>query len=301
MICAVLLAISIQALPNITAALPEHLRVLPRHKLFDYPGALLALLGSAFLVFGLTEGTPAQWAPYAVVTIVLGVVLLTVFVGVECKVSRPLVPMKLWKTPGFTALVSSYALGFGSYIAWQFYATRFFLDVQAVSPLTAGLYYLPNAIVGVLAAAVVSRVFHIFPAHWLFITAMVSFGLGPVFFLPQTSNTSYWALSMPGIALVTLGPDLSFAAASIFITSQVPRDSQGAAGSLLVTIQNLSAAIMTGISDAIGVAASGGSDTVSLKGLHALWWFQLASALCGAIICSIFVRIPRGQEKAHAQ
>ena len=129
---------------------------------------------------------------------------------------------------------------------------------------------------------------------------MLAFALGPVFFLPQTANTSYWALSMPGIALATLGPDLSFAAASIFITSQVPRSYQGSAGSLLVTIQNISSAILTSLSDAIGVSvSSGGHDEVDLKGLRAVWWFNFATSLVAIFVCAVFVRIPKSEEREH--
>lgn len=207
LICAALLTASEQALPNVGSAVPDELCVLPRHKLFDYPGATLALLGSECLVYGLTEDDPSHWAPFAIVTIALGVLFLAAFVGVECKISRPLVPMNPWQTPGFVALVSSYALGFSSYIAWQFYATRSFLDVQAVSPLNAGLYYLPNAIVGVLAAAArlphISSPLAIHRRHGLLWPR-------PSLVPAQTSKTSYWALSMLGISLVTLGPDLSW-------------------------------------------------------------------------------------------
>lgn len=275
-------------------------------KSFDFVGAGLALAGSGCLVFGLTEGTPSGWAPYSIVVAVLGVVMLAALGYVERKVARPLIPASLWRTPGFAWLTVAYALGIGSYLAWQFYALRFFLTIQEATPLTTALYVLPNAIVGVLAAALVSRVFHIMPAHWLFVTSLVAFALGPVFFIPQTARTTYWALSMPGIALVTLGPDLSFAAASIFVTSQVPRSYQGSAGSLLVTLQNISAAVLTSVSDAIGAAVtqkgSSAGDVVTgvdLAGLRAIWWFNFAAAICGAIICAIFVRIPKSEEKEH--
>ncbi len=129
---------------------------------------------------------------------------------------------------------------------------------------------------------------------------MVSFGLGPAFFLPQTANTSYWALSMPGIALCTFGPDLSFAAASIFVTSRVPRSYQGSAGSLLMTIQNLSAAIVTSLADAIGTQVDNNAEgEVGLHGLRAIWWFALGAALTGVAITVIGVRIPKEEDKEH--
>ena len=131
---------------------------------------------------------------------------------------------------------------------------------------------------------------------------MLAYALGPVFFLPQTAGTSYWALSMPGIALVTFGPDLSFAAASIFITSSVARSYQGSAGSLLVTVQNLSAAIITAVADTIGVQVDRQpDDTVGLKGLRAIWWFGFALSLAAALITATSVRIAKTEEKEHTR
>lgn len=83
-------------------------------------------------------------------------------------------------------------------------------DIKEPPPLTVALYILPNAIVGVLGAWIVSKTLHVVPGHWILTASMVCFALGPVFFLPQIPDSSYWALSMPGVALATFGPDLSF-------------------------------------------------------------------------------------------
>ncbi|KAL5003046.1 hypothetical protein BDV10DRAFT_155459 [Aspergillus recurvatus] len=115
------------------------------------------------------------------------------------------------------------------------------------------------------------------------------------------SNPRTILLSMSGIALVTFAPDLTFAAASTFIRSLVPRSFQGSAGSLLVTIQNLSAAIVTAIGDTIGKEVSKrGGYSLGLGALHATWWFSLAIAFLAAVICVVFSRIPRS-EKNHLE
>lgn len=186
--------------------------------------------------------------------------------------------------------------------AWQFYAVQFWQRYQGATPLTVALYILPNGIVGVLAAWIVSKTLHVFPGHWIFTASMIAFGMGPAFFLPQTPSTSYWALSLPGVALATFGPDMSFAAAAIFITSSVPRSYQGSAGALLVTVQNLTSAIMTSISDSIGVKVDQlPSGEIGLQGLKAIWWFGLGSTMAGALITITMVRIPKAEEKEHVQ
>ncbi|KAK4901149.1 hypothetical protein LTR27_001705 [Elasticomyces elasticus] len=245
----------------------------PSLRQFDYAGALLSSVGCRGFYF------------------------------VEQRVTRPIIPNGIWRTPGFAALLISYFLGFGAYNGgWQFYAIQFWSRYQGASPLTVASYLLPNGIVGILAAWIVSKTLHIVSGHWIFITSMVCFALGPVFFLPQTLNTSYWVLSMPGVALATFGPDMSFAAAAIFITSSVPRLYQGSAGSLLVTIQNLTIAIMTSVSDSIGVKVDAlPNGEIVLSGIKAIWWFGLASASAGALITGTMVRIPKAEEKEHVQ
>ncbi|KAJ4296309.1 hypothetical protein N0V90_006354 [Kalmusia sp. IMI 367209] len=225
----------------------------PSLRQFDYVGAGLASMGCGLIIFGLTQGSSAQWNPYTYISIILGFLMLVGFYFVEKHVTRPLIPNRLWQTPGFGFLLISYFLGLGAYSGgWQFYAIQFWQRYQHASPLKVALYLLPNGIVGVLAAYIVSKTLHVVPTHVILTASMLAFGLGPVFFLPQTPASSYWALSMPGVALATFGPDMSFAAGAIFITSSVPRSYQGAAGSLLVTVQNLAMAVMTSVSGAIG-------------------------------------------------
>ncbi|KAI0011909.1 MFS general substrate transporter [Xylariaceae sp. FL0662B] len=288
-------------LPDLSPAKDSNDADAPSLRQFDFLGAAVSAIGSGLLLFGLTQGSSAHWSPYTYSVIIVGLLMFVAFSFIERRVSRPLIPNGLWKTPGFVALLVAYFLGFGGYSgAWQFYAIQFWQRFQGATPLTVALYFLPNGIVGVLAAWIVSKTLHIFPGHWIFTASMVCFAMGPVFFLPQTPNTSYWALSMPGVALATFGPDLSFAAAAIFITSSVPRSYQGSAGALLVTVQNLTSAIMTSISDSIGAKVDQlPTGEVGLKGIRTIWWFGLASSMTGAVITALAVRIPKAEEKEH--
>jgi MFS family permease len=296
----------------------------PSLRQFDYVGAGLAAAGCGLLVFGLTQGSSAHWNPYTYISIILGFAMLVGFYFVEKRVARPLVPNKLWQTPGFTSLLIAYFLGLGAYSkfskshpsslksslltlsiittggGWQFYAIQFWQRYQHATPLTTALYLLPNGLVGILAAYLVSRTMHLVPTHIILTISMLSFALGPAFFLPQTPSTSYYALSMPGIALATFGPDMSFAAAAIFVTSSVPRSYQGTAGSLLVTVQNLTVAIMTSVGEGIGTKVDGlPTGEIGFRGIRAIWWFGLAAALMGALITATTVRIEKAEEKEH--
>jgi MFS family permease len=81
---------------------------------FDFVGASLAAAGCGLLVFGLTQGSSAHWN-YTYINIILGIGTLGGFYFFEKQAARPLVPNKLWQTPGFTGLLVSYFLGLGAY------------------------------------------------------------------------------------------------------------------------------------------------------------------------------------------
>lgn len=300
-ICALLSVAAYFSIPKLRPVADVAGTEAPTLRQFDYIGGGCAAGGCVCLLFGLTQGPVTAWSPYTYVLIIVGLLLLVGLFFAERAAIRPLIPNRLWRTPGFTPLMIAYFLGFGSFFgAWQFYAIQFWLRIQGATPLDVALYHIPNAVVGVLATWVVSRTIHIVPGHYIYAVSMMAFTLGPAFFIPQTANTTYWKLSFPGVALVTFGPDLAFAAASIFITSNVARSYQGSAGSLLVTNQNLSSAIMTSIADAIGTRVDRGPDgQIGLEGLRAIWWFALAAQLTAALVTIVWVRIPKEEEKEH--
>ena len=300
-ICVLLCAAAWFAIPPLQPMADVSGKEAPSIKQFDYIGGFCAAGGCVCLLFGLTQGPVASWAPYTYVLILVSFALFVGLFFAERSAVRPLIPNRLWRTPGFTPLMIAYFLGFGSFFGcWQFYAIQFWLRIQHASPIAVALYHIPNALVGVLATVIVARTLHLVPGHYIYAVSMLAFTLGPAFFLPQTAHTSYWALSFPGISLVTFGPDLAFAAASIFITSNVERSYQGSAGALLVTNQNLSSAILTSVADAIGTRVDRGpSGEIGLDGLHAIWWFALAAQLLAALVTIVWVRIPKEEEKEH--
>ncbi|OGM40895.1 hypothetical protein ABOM_010006 [Aspergillus bombycis] len=252
---------------------------------FDYLGAAVSVGGCGLLIFGLTQGAPTHWTSYTYALVILGVFLIVAFYFVERWVSRPLIDNRLWKTPGMIWLLISYFLGYGAFNgAWMFYAVRFFLTIQEKPPIIAALYFVPLAISGTVATVydcIRFRTSILPPADLQY------YVLGTVI---------SWRYPR------SFGPDMSFAAASIFVTSNVPKSFQGSAGSLLVTMQNLSSAIFTAIGDTIGESvAKGEGYNLDLEALRAIWWFSLATSLLSALICGVFVRIPKAEEKEHLQ
>jgi len=120
----------------------------------DVAGAVLAALGLAGLTYGLTAwGARAGVDPVIVATLVLGVLALAGFVTVEARSSHPMLPLRLFRSPAFSAVN---LVTFTVYAALTGVFFLLVLQLQVVSgfaPLTAGLALFPVTLLMLLLSA----------------------------------------------------------------------------------------------------------------------------------------------------
>lgn len=277
---------------------------------FDWLGSALAVTGLALIIFGFTNGPVASWAPYTYSLLILGIILLMVFVFVERSyATNPLMPIEIWKTKSFPILMLSSVLGWGGFAGWQFYVSLFYLRVEKASSLLTAAYLSPNGIIGVLATFICAATLHVVPGHYLFATSCLAFGLGAVFYIPLSYNPSlsYWYTGFLGIIFSTFGPDLAFASASIFVTSNVKRKYQGAAGSLVNTTIQISMSLGVGLAGVVESSfltskhVENPTTEQTLQSYRAAWFFSLGITILGTVLTILFVRIPKTDEKSHAE
>jgi EmrB/QacA subfamily drug resistance transporter len=125
----------------------------------DVPGSLLAVGGLAGIVYGCSQAAGSGWHSAAVIgPIAAGAVLLAVFVPVERRVARPLVPLGIIanRTRG-TAYLGALIAGIGL-IGTFLLVTYYLQGILGFTPLRAGLAFLPFIAGVVVAANFVSNV-----------------------------------------------------------------------------------------------------------------------------------------------
>ena len=76
---------------------------------FDIPGAFFLAIAVGCLMFAITQAKPdALTRPEIIGAIVIGIISLFVFIGVERKITHPLLPLDFFRLPNFTfAMLSS--------------------------------------------------------------------------------------------------------------------------------------------------------------------------------------------------
>jgi EmrB/QacA subfamily drug resistance transporter len=116
----------------------------PNARRIDWAGQTALIGGLFLLVLALLRGNGDGWGSPAIVAELTGAaVLLAAFVAIEARVRQPMLPLALFRTKEFTgAQVAAFSIS-ASFFAIFLYTTLYLQQILGLSPIEAGLVYLP--------------------------------------------------------------------------------------------------------------------------------------------------------------
>ena len=174
-------------------------------------------------------------------------------------------------------------------------------DPESVKGIMLSLYYTPMAVGGIIFCVIGSSVLHIVPIKLLLVISGLAWTGAPLIFAVGPVPLHYWSQVLPSMVCGTLGIDLTFTIAAIFLSSSQPLKFQGVAGAVSSILVNLAMSFSLPISLIVKEAAAAhvASDAIDSKVDSTLWGFRAAfiygaaSAACGLVVVVFFVRISR--------
>ncbi|KAK9367190.1 major facilitator superfamily-domain-containing protein [Lipomyces kononenkoae] len=264
----------------------------------DYFGALLATAGLVMIVFALTQSgaTSKGWAePYVIALLIVGIVTFAMFIFWESKAKFPLMPLRIWRYPGFALCMFVIACGFMNFLGvLNYYITLYFQDIWGASAILTTAYLVPQAVSGVLVNVFAAFTLHIIPGRILMVIALTAFTVSALLWALQPIHLIYWAMAFPGICLSVVGADLSYNVANMHTLSAVPPESQSSAAGIFNTVFQLSAAIGIAASTTVVHAAAKNSPHTGVEQLYdsykAAFWFAVGISGVGTI-ASVFLKV----------
>ncbi|HEX8007136.1 MAG TPA: MFS transporter, partial [Trebonia sp.] len=120
----------------------------PKAGRFDPLGAVLSIAGITLLTWTIIEAPQHGWESATTIGGLLGAVaILAVFTWWQVRRPDPMLDVRLFRNPRFSAASVSIALAFFGLFGFIFMITQYFQVVRGYDPLRAGLATLPFAVV----------------------------------------------------------------------------------------------------------------------------------------------------------
>jgi DHA2 family multidrug resistance protein-like MFS transporter len=251
-------AVFLLAVPVMAVLLILAPRLLPEYRdpdagRLDVPSAALSLAAILAVIYGLKQIAQDGVGLVPVASIALGVVLGVVFVRRQLRLADPLIDLRLFRVPAFTAALATYGLGilvvFGGFV----FLPQYLQLVLGLSPLQAGLWTLPWALAFVVGSQLTPPLARRFSATTLMAGGLVLAAAGFLVFT-QVGATASFAVIVAGSVVYSLGTSPVFTVTNDLIIGSAPPERAGAAAGISETAAELGGALGIAIFGSIGVA-----------------------------------------------
>ena len=233
-------------------------RLLPEYKdpqagRLDIPSAALSLFAVLALILGLKQFALDGWGWLPAVSIAAGLALGAVFVRRQARLADPLIDLRLFRVPAFTASLVLYGFGILMVFGGFLFLPQFLQLVLGLSPLEAGLWTLPWALAFVVGSQVTPLLARRFPAASVMAIGLVFAAAGFAVFT-QVEPTSGFAMIVLGSVFFSLGTAPVFTLTNDLIIGSAPPERAGAAAGISETAAELGGALGIAFFGSVGLA-----------------------------------------------
>lgn len=163
--------------------------------------------------------------------------------------------------------------------------------LRGISPLLTAAYLSPFVISGAVAALFTGFLLsHLRPA-WLMVIAMCAFLAGNLLIATVPPHQIYWGQFFVTTIIAPFGMDMSFPAATVYLSNSIEKSKQGVAASLVMTIVNYSISLGLGFAGTVEVNVNRGGTTPEdvLRGYRGALYMGTGLSGLGLAVSIFFV------------
>ncbi|MFJ2088295.1 DHA2 family efflux MFS transporter permease subunit [Streptomyces sp. NPDC087901] len=256
----------------------------------DLLGALLVTAGLASVAYGIVQTEESGWTAVATLLPLLGgVALLTLFVLVEARTAKPLMPLRVLAARAVaSANVAMFVIGSATFSMWYF-MTVYAQNVLGYSALEAGLALIPTSVAVVVGSKCAPRLMVRTGAKNLALIGTATAAAGFGWQSTMTADGSYLtAVCLPGI-LMMAGTGLAATPLATLATSGAAPGEAGLVSGLVNTSRTMGGALGLAVLSTVAAARTAGStDAVELTAGYALAFRTAGGVLLGGLLLMVF-------------
>jgi EmrB/QacA subfamily drug resistance transporter len=240
----------------------------PEARRLDPVGALLSIAGLSALLYAIIEAPGKGWTSSGTLSFFgLAAVLIAIFMWWEIRNDEPMLDLRFFENPRFSAASMSITLVFFAMFGSIFLLTQHLQFVLGYTPLQAGVRLMPVATL-IVAAALSSRLVDRFGTKIVVVTGLVivSFAL---FLLTTLSITSGYLPVALSIATLGMGMGITMAPATDSIMGSLPLGKAGVGSAMNDTTRQVGGALGVAIVGSIMSSSYSSHMAGAVKGLPA--------------------------------
>lgn len=278
------------------AKLPESKSPEGRH--LDWPGQITATITIGASIFGVIEGGSQGWdSAAAIVGLVAGGIALTAFIVVEARSSSPLMGLKLFRSPSFTAAGLAALVALFSVVGTMFLLSLFLGSVQHLDALGIGVRLLFVSGVAAIASPFIGAVAGKIRPIYLLIAGLILNVVAVVLLMsvgPDTTLLQFtWRLALFGVSLA-----LMLSSVSLVAINSVPWSQASMASAANTALRQTGGALGPAILGAVYVS-SVSRGAAAASALHSALTVNLVLIAVSAVVCIVTIALPAKDPNAH--
>jgi EmrB/QacA subfamily drug resistance transporter len=209
----------------------------------DPLGALLSIAGLGTLIYGIIEAPNRGWmSSSTLVTFALSLVILVAFTRWELRAEHPMLDLRFFRNPRFTAGATSITLVFFVMFGSFFIITQYLQSVLGYTPLEAGVRVLPWAAVYMVSTTRSAGLVVRFGQRRVVSAGLIVVAAGLVFLSRAGIGTDYWLVAL-GLMITAAGMGLTTAPSTGAIMQSLPLEKAGVGSAVNDTTRELGGAL----------------------------------------------------------
>ncbi|WP_049567175.1 MFS transporter [Nonomuraea sp. SBT364] len=256
----------------------------------DVLGAVAVTGGIALAVYTIVRAPEQSLA----VTLAEGAgaaVLLGLFLLVQRSVREPLMPLRVWRTPGLAASNLAMALLGAAWIPMWYFLNLYLQQVLGYGAFASGAALLPMTIaVMIFMIAITARLLARYGAKPLVVLGLAVLGAGVLGLSLVRPDGAFTVDVLPASLIAAVGMSLAYIPAMMSAMSGVRPEESGLASGIVNTTYNVGSAV--GLAVMTAVATSQGAAGLT-GGFRAAFVGAGVVALAGAALTLLLMRRPK--------
>ncbi|MBV9412172.1 MAG: MFS transporter [Acidimicrobiia bacterium] len=221
----------------------------------DPAGTVMVTVGLAALLYGIIEAPSQGWtAPAVLVGFGAGLVGLVAFVLWELRIDHPMLEVRFFRNPRFSAANIAITLVFFAMVGSMYFLTQYLQFVLGYSTMQAGAALIPLALGLMLVAPNTGRMTRRFGTKLIVALGLTIVAAATLLLSRLTVSTGYPFLAL-ATALLGVGIATAMSPATDSIMGSVPKDKAGIGSAMNDTTRQVGGALGVAILGSITNAA----------------------------------------------